>query len=248
MADLNIEKINLDNNNINNDIEKRLIPCRCPECFLIPSITMYEDENKLKLNFICPNNHEFNEDYESLYKKSKIDFDNIECKICNNKKLKNKFYLCCKCNNFYCKKCKYEHIKENNDHLCININKYDSRCKIHNKDLIGYCNEHKMNYCDYCPKKNHQFNKHKFIYEEEMNEYLQMINNYEKSIDNNNQELKSFVNKLEELLKTIKDLIKTSHINKSLEINFQKELINTYKYMKDEKNLNYQIIENVEIL
>ena len=101
---------------------------------------MYEEENKLKLRFKCSNNHEYNEEYESLYKKSKIEMENIECKICNNKKLKNKFYICVKCNNFYCKKCKNEHKKENN-HLCININKYDSRCKIHNKDLVGYYKE-----------------------------------------------------------------------------------------------------------
>ena len=75
---------------------------------------MYEEENKLKLKFVCPNNHEFNEEYDSLYKKSKIDFDNIECKKCNNKKLKNKFYICFVCKNFYCKKCKNEHKKENN--------------------------------------------------------------------------------------------------------------------------------------
>ena len=63
--------------------------------------------------------------------------------------------------------------------------------------------------------------------------------------NNNNQELNSFVKKIEELLKTIKNMIKTSQNNQSIEINFQKELIKTYKYMKEQKNLNYQIIENV---
>ena len=116
MADLK-EEINNRENEDNNGKEERFNPCRCPESYLIPSITMYEEENKLKLKFVCPNNHEFNEEYDSLYKKSKIDFGNRECKKCNNKKLKNKFYLCSKCNNFYCKKCKNEHIKENNNHL-----------------------------------------------------------------------------------------------------------------------------------
>ena len=202
MADLK-EEINNRENEDNNGKEERFNPCRCPESYLIPSITMYEEENKLKLKFVCPNNHEFNEEYDSLYKKSKMDFGNRECKKFNNKKLKNKFYLCSKCNNFYCKKCKNEHIKENNNHLCININKYDSRCKIHNKDLVGYCEEHKNNYCDYCPKDLHEFNRHKLIYEKEMNNYLNIINNYENKINNNFQELKLFVNKIEELLKTI---------------------------------------------
>ena len=44
----------------------KINPCRCPKCFLIPSIKIYEDNNKLKLNFICPNNHEFN-DYLNHY-------------------------------------------------------------------------------------------------------------------------------------------------------------------------------------
>ena len=246
MADLNEEtnENNINNIIINND-DNRLNPCRCPECYLIPSISMYEEENKLKLRFKCPNNHEYKEEYESLYKKSKIDFENIECKICNNKKLKNKFYICVICNNFYCKKCRNEHRKENSNHLCININKYDSRCKIHNKDLVGYYKEENKNYCDYCPKDAYEFNRHKLIYEKEMNEYLNKINNYENQINNNNQELNLFVKKIEELLKTIKNMIKTSQNNQSTEINFQKELINTYNYMENQKNLNYQIIENV---
>ena len=40
-------------------------------------------------------------------------------------------------------------------------------------------------------------------------------------------------------------MIKTSQNNQSIEINFQKELINTYKYMESQYNLNYQIIENI---
>jgi hypothetical protein len=144
MADFN-EEIN-NKNNINTDNkEDKLNPCRCPKCYLIPSIMMYEEENKLKLSFKCVNNHEFKEEINNLYNKSKIDIDNVECKICNNKKLKNRFYLCSECNNFYWKKYKNENKKENNNHLCININKCDSRCKIHNKDLIRYCEEYKNN-------------------------------------------------------------------------------------------------------
>ena len=229
---------------INNNKEAKINPCRCPKCFLIPSIKIYEEDNKLKLNFICPNNHEFNELFESLYNKSKIDIENIQCKICNNKKLKNKFYLCNECNNFYCKKCKKEHNKEKN-HLCININKCDSVCKIHNKDLLGYCEEHKKNYCNYCTDNQHDFKRYKFIYDEEMNNYLNIIKKYEDKIKNNNQKLNLFAKKIEDLLETIKNLIKNSQINESIEINFQKEIINTYKYMKEQKNLNYQIIENV---
>ena len=242
MADLNIE-INDKENNVNK--EEKMNPCRCPKCYLIPSIKMYEEENILKLSFKCGNNHDFNDEYNNLYNQSKIDFNNVECKKCNIKKLKNKFYLCNECIYFFCKNCKDEHKKENNSHLCININKYDSRCKIHNKDLIGYCDEHKMNYCVYCPKDKHEFNIYKLIYDEEMNSYEEIIKNYENKIYTNNQKLKSFISKIEELLTIIKKTVKTSQINQSIQINFQKELINTYKYMKNQKNLNYQIIENV---
>ena len=106
MANLN-EKLNdkeKNNININSKIKEDLInPCRCPKCFLIPLISLYQEENKLKLKFICPNSHEYNEEYDSLYIKSKKDFEKIECKIYNNKKIKNKLYLCNKCNNFFVK-------------------------------------------------------------------------------------------------------------------------------------------------
>ena len=41
MSNIKIGINNLDNNiNINNN--DRLNPCRCPKCYLIPSITIYE--------------------------------------------------------------------------------------------------------------------------------------------------------------------------------------------------------------
>ena len=102
MADLNIE-INSQQNKNNNNIENANILCRCPEYYLIPSITMFEEENILKLKFISPSNHEFKDEFNNLYNKSKIDFENTECKTCNNT---NKFYLCSKCNNFILKNVK----------------------------------------------------------------------------------------------------------------------------------------------
>ena len=83
MADLNDEKNNTNINENNNN--EKLIPIRCPDCYLIPLITMYEEENKLKLKFKCQNNHEYDEEYDNLYNKSKIDIDNIICNKCNKK-------------------------------------------------------------------------------------------------------------------------------------------------------------------
>ena len=102
-----------------------------------------------------------------------------------------------------------------------------------------------MNYCDYCPKNNHEFNRNKIIYDEEVNNYENIIKNYENKIIDNNKELDSFIKKIEEILTIIKNQIKASQTNQLIKINFQKELIETYKYMKNQKNLNYQIIENV---
>ena len=241
--DINSSEKSKDDIIIKKDISK--ISSRCPKCYLIPSIRIYEEQNKLKLYFKCGNNHEFKDDFTSLYNQSKIDFDNITCKICSIKKLDKKFYICNECKNFFCNKCRIEHIEKNSNHLCLNLNKYDSRCKIHNKDLIGYCDEHQMNYCDYCPKNNHEFNRNKLIYDEEVNNYENIIKNYENKIIDNNKELDSFIKKIEEILTIIKNQIKATQTNQLIKIYFQKELIETYKYMKNQKNLNYQIIENV---
>ena len=70
MADLN-DEINEKDNNNNSSREEILNPCRCPECYLIPSIKMYEEENKLKLSFKCANNHEFKDEFNNLYKRAK---------------------------------------------------------------------------------------------------------------------------------------------------------------------------------
>ena len=43
-----------------------------------------------------------------------------------------------------------------------------------------------IKYCDYCPNYLHEFKRHKLIYEEEMNKYLNIINNYENKINNMN--------------------------------------------------------------
>ena len=93
MEDLNIDKNSSQQKNVNkidiNNINK--IPCRCPNCYLIPSIRMYEEENILKLSFKCGNNHNFNDEYNNLYNQSKIDFNNVECKKCNIKNYKINF-------------------------------------------------------------------------------------------------------------------------------------------------------------
>ena len=47
MADLNVEEKRKDNNDNNNNKEDRLNPYRCPKYYLIPSITMYEEDNNL---------------------------------------------------------------------------------------------------------------------------------------------------------------------------------------------------------
>ena len=51
-----------------------------------------------------------------------------------------------------------------------------------------------------------------------------------------------------EIIEKITPVIENAAIKNGvipIEIDFQKEIINTYKYMKEQKNLNYQIIENV---
>ena len=94
MSELN-DKINNNKNNdnnvnnINNDNDN--IPCRCPKCFFdtINKIDRRGKLIKIILYYKCENEYEFKEEFNSLCKKSKIKIENIECKKCNNKKLKN---------------------------------------------------------------------------------------------------------------------------------------------------------------
>ena len=150
--------VNSDNKTINQQtkvISKLII---CPNCGenCIFNIKDY----KIDLNQ-CDNGHNISNIFIEEFNNTQIiDESKIKCSQCNNSKNKiygGKFYFCCKCNYDLCPLCKSNHSQE---HLILDYELKNYRCKIHGERYILYCETCKKNLCDLCEiehNRNHQF-------------------------------------------------------------------------------------------
>ena len=226
---------------------------RCNVCFQVPFINSFIKDNKLNINIKCLQNHqnneeikEFSEFYKSNLKKS---LDNVKCFNCNKiydiKGNKNDFYYCINCYNFLCNNCKSNHNNNNNNHKVIEAYRMDSTCGEHDNSFIGFCKEHNINFCMHCDEHmdENNFNKIKRLNENEINIIINNDKNNEifiKKLESNYEILKNFFTKI---LKDIENYINIEK-NKSL---LMKDLLEFYIKKNNEKNINYQLIENLKI-
>jgi len=226
---------------------------RCNVCFQVPFINSFIKDNKLNIKIKCLQNHqnneeikEFSEFYKSNLKKS---LDNVKCFNCNKiydiKGNKNDFYYCINCYNFLCNNCKSNHNNNNNNHKVIEAYRMDSTCGEHDNSFIGFCKEHNINFCMHCDEHmdENNFNKIKRLNENEINIIINNDKNNEifiKKLESNYEILKNFFAKI---LKDIENYINIEK-NKSL---LMKDLLEFYIKKNNEKNINYQLIENLKI-
>ena len=147
------------------DFDKKNRTYRCPEkdCFLTPYINITKNDNfNFIINSHCRNNHTNNnltlKEFLSLSNKN---IENINCNYCslNRKKNKNiRLYYCNKCNKYICnlEKCNNEHETKCKNKILIELNKIDSDCHIHGKNLIYFCQDCNISFCHLCDgHKNH---------------------------------------------------------------------------------------------
>ena len=219
------------------DFSKEDIP-RCPQCNLICLLKLkYKSEIPL-IEYLCENGHKGKillKDYDynkfSLFKE--------KCNECgkNQKEINGNLLFCTKCQKFICYECQKNH--SNDQHNIINIQKYDSICKLHSNTYDSYCFKCKKNLCFYC----------KFEHE---NHNLTNLSNFKYSIESKKiieEEINSLENKIKYINNLQKDIInELEKINESssLEIKFLKILFNTYEYEEQKKNLNYYFIHNLK--
>ena len=127
--------------------------------------------------------------------------------------------------------------------MFLKINNFDSFCKIHKVSCFSY-DENNKNYCIYC--KNENAKQYKLFSEDEINNFKEKIKVNEEIINNSDNKIYDFINKVQDLLDSIKSLVDSSQKNRKTQIQFQKEILNTYSKMEDDKNLNIQVINNVK--
>ena len=122
---------------------------RCPQCYLIPFISINYLNEQMILNFKCLNNHLINKPLKELYYESKkYQINSIKCKNCEEK---DKLNYCIQCNGFYCEK--ERHSLEEGHNILIPINKIDCCClkeEHHNYNVSLFCFTHNKNICIRC--------------------------------------------------------------------------------------------------
>ena len=222
------------------DISLDNIP-RCPNCNLISSLQLKYKEGKPIIDYNCENNHKGEislEEYLQQYNKfSLIKQACDECKKNQNEK-KGDFFYCCKCNKFLCHDCGLNH-PNNDKHNCINFKRYDSFCKIHYNSFAFYCLKCKKNLCIYC-KANHPPHNIKDLFD---------FNYSEESKKNLEESIKNIEKKIKDLDVIKQDIsLEIDKLKKSceFEMKFFKILINAFKYEEIQKNLNYNVIQNLK--
>ena len=155
----------LNNNNYLRCLEK--------DCFLVPYITLNKDkDNNVTFNYHCRNNHKGTnipiENYQLLFENK---LDNLLCSFCSLNKEKDKniirLYYCYKCKKYICnlENCNKNHEIQCDNNDLIQLEKINSNCILHGKNLLYFCEDCKISFCYLC--QNHKDHKKKNI--EEMN-------------------------------------------------------------------------------
>ena len=205
----------------------------CPECGENSEIKL--KDYKICL-YNCKNGHKIENILMNKFEETQmIDLSKIVCAICKEKNkyntYKNEFYRCLSCSNNLCPLCKSMHDKTHN---IINYEQKNYICEIHNDSFIKYCKTCNKNMCISC-ENDHI--KHEIIYLGDImyskDDVLQLKEGYKKMIE-------ASYKKIDEIINTL------NCVKSTIEVYYEiiNRIINSYQ----NKNRNYQILQNLEEL
>lgn len=232
----------IDENNENENI------IRCPQCYLIPFISINHSNEETYLKLKCLNNHEIKKPIKELYNEIKKNQLNLlKCEKCKEIDI-SKLLYCIKCYKILCKKENHEHILDE-----IPIEKIDSYCfegdHIENK-VTSFCHTHNKNICMYCKNDQHKNDIIEDLKYFDIN-IDDIRNNIKKSKENLNLLLNvidSFFFELEKTIILIKDECEKYKENMETVIKITEDLLKIYEIQNKKHNLNFQIIQNIKNL
>ena len=148
------QSINLNKNlfEVNNDT----CVFRCINCFQIPLITLFKENNEPKIKYICECTLSEKDKYkiisikEFLENFNQLSLNSMMCEDCEKENVKE-MNFCLTCKKPFCDKCIQNHNKNNSGHEMINIDKLDNYCHIHKDEkIVAWCIECKVNICTFC--------------------------------------------------------------------------------------------------
>ena len=148
------QSINIDLNNIEPTDDNCVF--RCINCFQIPLITLFEENNEPKIKYICECTLSEKDKYkiisikEFLENFNQLSLNSMMCEDCDKENF-NEMNLCLTCKKPFCDECIQKHKNNNPGHEIINIDKLDNYCHIHKDEtIVAWCIECKVNLCSFC--------------------------------------------------------------------------------------------------
>ena len=215
-------------NKMRNKIKSKDIICpRCGE-----SIFMNIKDYKINL-FNCINKHKINNLLLNEFEqRQNIDLSKIICNLCKKTKAEmeeyyDKLYICLTCRINLCSYCRVKHDK---NHNIINYDMKDYICIEHNETYKYYCSECKLNICSKCESKHKSHNIIMFNCHNK-GQLLNEIDKLKNDIDNLNKSIDEIIDKFLDFK------YKINLYNQTF-----KNMVNNY----EDKNVNYQIIQNIK--
>ena len=204
----------------------------CPQCK--ENIRIKINDYKIYL-YDCKNGHKINSIlFDEFDNTKEMDISKIICDECKkiNKStaFQNTFYVCFKCNKNICPLCKQKHDK---NHVIINFDEKDFKCKNHYNSLIIYCKDCKKNICLMC----NEHNNHNCEF---FGDIIPNIDRIKEKMNVMKKELDSFNNiintKINKLRKIIENMEKYYNILNNILTNF------------DSNNNNYEVLNNINYI
>ena len=222
--------IQRNNNNIESIKSKEII---CPFCkencrFSIVDykIILYDCKGGHKLNNL------FLDDFNNT---QMINESDIICSDCHEqnkyKSYQKKFFKCLTCEQNLCPLCNQKHNKQ---HITIDYDQKNYKCRLHNDIYTLYCKNCKINICMNCfpshDKSNHEIIDYKSIIPDN-----NKINNELNELRNDINILNEFINNVMEKLQKVKEKMELFYLINS-------EIFKHYII----QNKNYQILKNIK--
>ena len=216
---------------------------RCPDCCLLPFLTLKENTFKVIINCIDGHNNELplNEYLEKGFQKN---INDVKCSECGHElEPKTKFKFCSECIKIFCKKClkKHNKSKETSNHIAISLRKMDTFCCFHRHRYSHYCEDCHKNLCKKCLYLHYD---HQLLSLKDLKLTKNEFKEIRERLNKEDAIINDIVNMFNKAIESIKKKFEEVIQNKKRVIEFKKIVEDLYEV----KDSSLQIIENVKRL
>ena len=215
----------------------------CSQCYLIPFITLKENDNKVEIH--CSNGHNKEmslNDFMENYLQKNLSY--IKCSDCGHKLEPTKrFKFCSVCVKIFCKSCLKKHNTNliTSNHETISVRKMDTFCCMHNYKYSHYCETCHKNICENCF---YLHGHHQILCLKDIKIKKNEVKELKEKINKENNIINDIVDLFNKTIDSIRDKFEGVVKQKRQNVEFKKTLEEIY----EAKESNFQIIDNLNRL